>query len=72
LATLCEKVPTKFEQKYEQQLSNKKLERADSLLSLSSDDELTVGQNYAQTIEMVKKYINVQVPESVHLNLDLI
>ncbi len=74
LATLAEKVPTKFQQKYEEQLqqSAKPLQRSDSLLSLSSDDGHTVGQNYAETIEMVKKYIRVEVPKSELLNLDLI
>ena len=74
LALLSEKVPTKFEQKYEQQLqeSAKPLRRVDSLISLSSDDGSTVGQNYAETVEMVKKYIRVEVPKSELLNLDLI
>ncbi len=44
----------------------------DSLISLSSDDGSTVGQNYAETVEMVKKYIRVEVPKSELLNLDLI
>lgn len=65
-------VPTKFDQKYEAQLDIKALKREDSLLSLSSDDGHTIGQNYEETVAMVKQFIMVDVPKTKSLNYDLI